>query len=391
VTELSLIILSGDLQKIGGLQVYVKKFVDFAKDSGVKVEVLHRPGLFPVRYPSEGKPLRGIAVVERSADLNPCLRYVLTLFTFVLFGILYAFKIVRSSRVNIIHSQDTGYAGIVGLLLSKLTRKPLVLHVHGKLWARSSSSSYSYYERTIGSLIAKNSARIILVSHNLLLYYSGIGIPKNKMCVINTGVNLASYSNETTLDTSGYVHSPQELRIGYIGRLDSIKNVDGLIRGFANATKSAPKRLSLIIVGDGPDRMRLEDLARSLNTAIHFKGFVNDVFKELSTLDVFVLPSFSEGCPLSLLEAMASSKAIIASNLPSISEIVRHEKEAVLVNPYDIDELSQAILLLSRNPDLRAKLGCNAFERAKMYNSHKGYKQILNTYKACTFDRGKRT
>lgn len=376
----SLVIVSGDLHAIGGLQIYVRKFVDFAEKKGISIEVVHRPGIFPSLYSSRARHSRSLTVIERSASLHPWIRYVLTLFTFVSCGFLYCFKIVRTSSATLIHAQDTGYAGIVGLFVSKLTGKPLILHVHGKLWAGSFSNSYSFYEKTVGLVVAKNAAKIILVSRDLLFYYQSLGIHTNKMVVISTGVDLSLFRPKSLLNSSRAGYKSKALKIGYVGRLDRIKNVEGLLRGFARVVPCTSRQLSLIIVGDGPDRKRLEDLTRTLGVNVTFRGFVNNVAGELSGINIFVLPSVSEGCPLSLFEAMASGKAIVASDLPSIREIVRHRREAILVNPHDTDELKQAILLLCNNSGLRVKLSRNARERAKLYDVDRVYGQILKVY-----------
>ncbi len=380
---ISLIIVSGDLRVIGGLQIYVRRFIDFAEKMGFSIEVIHRPGIFPCWFSSKANPSRSSAIIERSADLPSWVRYVLTFFTFVLYGSLYCLKVISTSHATLIHVQDTGYAGLVGLFVSKFTGRPLILHVHGKLWT-DSFSSYSYYERTIGLLIAKNSDRIILVSRDLLLYYRTLRVPSDKMIVLPTGVNLGLFHLNPLFNSSGASSTSKMLKIGYVGRLDRIKNVESLIRGFAKVTSRSADQLSLIIVGDGPDRRRLEDLARNLGVNATFKGFVNDVVNELSEIDVFVLPSLSEGCPLSLFEAMASGKAIIASNIPSIREIVRHHKEAILIDPHDADELSQAILLLCDDSGLRVELCRNARERVELYDVDKGYRQILEIYQELT-------
>ena len=358
--------------------MFVRNFADFAKRRGFQIEIVHRPALFPSKASANESP-KPVSIIENAATLHPLLRYLLTLFSFCLYGSLYCYKIVRASRIEVIHVQDTGYAGLLGLFVSKLTHKPLVLHVHGKLWAKSSSSNYSYYERTFGRLVANNSAKIILVSKSLEFYYNGMGVNSSKMNVVSTGIDLASF--QLSANDSAKQNGIQELTVGYVGRLDPIKNVDGLIRGFGQAAAIAQKHLSLVILGDGPDRKRLEELAKTQNVPITFKGFTNNVPNELTKIDVFVLPSFSEGCPLSLLEAMASGKAIIASNLPTIREIVKQNKEAILVNPHDTNMLQKAILELSNDEVLRNKLANNAKERAKLYDNKRVYSKILDVYR----------
>jgi glycosyltransferase involved in cell wall biosynthesis len=374
-----MIVLSGNFDAVGGLQIYLKNFVEFMKNRGLIVTVVHRPNVFAHRY-ANSQHSRQHMLVEKSAGLHPALRYLLTFFTFCFFGSLHCFKIIRKSSIDLIHAQDTGYAGIVGLVVSKFTNKPLILHVHGKLWAESSSGKYSIYERTIGRFIASNSARIIFVSESLKLYYQRMGVNPSKMLVLSTGVDFASFNNRNGFDSARKTSLTQVLKVGYVGRLDSIKNVESLIRGFAEASRSSQGRLSLTILGDGPEREKLENLARSQNISVVFKGFVTNVAEELSGFDIFVLPSFSEGCPLSLLEAMASGKAIIASNIPSIREIARHEKEALLVNPYNVGDFHQALLLLSDDSELRTRLGSNAKKRAELYDTDIVYKKLLAIY-----------
>jgi len=78
---------------------------------------------------------------------------------------------------------------------------------------------------------------------------------------------------------------------------------------------------------------------------------------------------------------MAAGKAIIASDISSIREIVKHDEEAVLVNCHNVEELKRAILLLYNNPDLRVKLACKAREKVKLFDTERVYSQILGVYK----------
>lgn len=81
-----------------------------------------------------------------------------------------------------------------------------------------------------------------------------------------------------------------------------------------------------------------------------------------------------------VLEVMAASKAIVASNIPAIREIVRNDKEAILVDPRSMMDLKRAILLLYSSPDLRTRLGRRAHERAELYDIDRVYGQIVELY-----------
>ena len=123
-----------------------------------------------------------------------------------------------------------------------------------------------------------------------------------------------------------------------------------------------------------------------MDDKVVFTGFRQDVNRLLSALDVFVLPSYTEGCPTALLEAMASGKAIIASNIPSVKDIVRDGKEAILVNPYDAEELKQAILRLYTSSSLRTELGHRAEKRAEAYSIYEICRRILKLYEDLIHD-----
>jgi glycosyltransferase involved in cell wall biosynthesis len=138
------------------------------------------------------------------------------------------------------------------------------------------------------------------------------------------------------------------LVFGFVGRLCKQKNLQLLLKAFASVPVQLRMTLSLIIVGDGPERIFLEHEAIRLgikgNVILTGNVSENRKLELLKSFDVFVLPSIYEGCPISLLEAMASSKAIIASNIPSIKQIVRHNQEAILIDPYNVEELRDAIM-----------------------------------------------
>lgn len=171
--------------------------------------------------------------------------------------------------------------------------------------------------------------------------------------------------------------------IGYIGGLKPGKNVEALIESFSRFLNNYPEaNAKLVIIGDGPMKCILKDSVKKHNISadVFFFGFIPDAYRFLEAIDIFVLPSLSEGSPFSLIEAMAAGKAIIASDISGIREIVRNGEEAILIDPYSVEELKQAISLLYNNPNLRAKLGQSAKEKAKLYDVDRVYGRILKLY-----------
>jgi glycosyltransferase involved in cell wall biosynthesis len=150
--------------------------------------------------------------------------------------------------------------------------------------------------------------------------------------------------------------------VGHIARLHPEKGHALLLRAFARAHPRLPGA-RLLIVGDGTLARSLRDEARRLaiSDRVTFLGFQDDLVSLLVALDVFVLPSFAEGTPLAIYEAMAAGLPIIASNVPGIGELVHHGESGFLVPPGDLEALTDALIRLAGDaPELRASLGRRA-------------------------------
>jgi glycosyltransferase involved in cell wall biosynthesis len=169
-------------------------------------------------------------------------------------------------------------------------------------------------------------------------------------------------------------HSPP--RVYYIGQLYPWKGVDVLVEAMGQL-----KSAELVIVGGlppEPDLDRLKRLASSLSLEgrVRFRGFVPPpaLEAEKANADLFVIPLLDSTTarlftsPLKLFEAMASGRPFVASDLPSIREVLTHEENALLVPPGDARALAAAIERLLRDRDLSRRLAARAFEDAKAYS-----------------------
>lgn len=148
-----------------------------------------------------------------------------------------------------------------------------------------------------------------------------------------------------------------------VGRLSKEKAHADLIAAFARLRKSNPEiKTKLIIVGDGPERRRLEAAADSFGCkeSIVFAGQVSDVWPFYSAAEVFALPSHSEGSPNVLLEAMAAGIPIVATEVGGVPEMVESEQSALLVPPNDPPALAAAIARVLTDRNLTQRLTANA-------------------------------
>ena len=139
-----------------------------------------------------------------------------------------------------------------------------------------------------------------------------------------------------------------------VGRLSPEKGQAGLLQCFAKLSAKHPK-LNLRLVGDGPDRPALESLAEELGIQVSFAGRLSetDTLAAIAESDLLVLPSFMEGLPIVLMEAMAIGVPVIASRVAGIPELVEHEMSGLLFAPSDWDQLEQQIERLIADRSLR--------------------------------------
>ena len=162
-----------------------------------------------------------------------------------------------------------------------------------------------------------------------------------------------------------------DFRVLFVGRLVERKGVHVLLRALARLPDDSPVRL--VVCGDGPERPRLEALARELGVAgrVELAGRVDDerLRREYAEADAFVLPAIvdargdTEGLGVVLLEAMNSRVPVVASDAGGITDIVEHERTGLLVPPGDEGALATALARLARDPALARALGEAGYRR----------------------------
>lgn len=149
-------------------------------------------------------------------------------------------------------------------------------------------------------------------------------------------------------------------RLLFVGRLDPVKGVVVLFDAVASLL-AAGVAVHLTLVGDGPQRADLERRVRELGLdgSVAFAGYRNsvEVQQHLRETDVFVLPSFAEGVPVSLMEAMAAGLPVIATNVGGVTELVRDGRNGYVVAPGEPAAIAGAIDALAADPDRRRRFG----------------------------------
>ena len=158
---------------------------------------------------------------------------------------------------------------------------------------------------------------------------------------------------------------PNRRYVIHVARHHPVKDQPTLLRGFARAASDLPG-VDLLLVGDGPLRAELESLAVELRITdrVRFLGIRTDISNLMRAADVFALTSLSEAASLTLLEAMASGLPAVVTAVGGNPEIVRHEREGLLVPRGDAGACADALRRLFRHPELAARLGAAGRARA---------------------------
>ncbi len=260
-----------------------------------------------------------------------------------------------------LHSHKFG-SNVWCAVLARLAAVPvLVTHEHS--WSFKDDRVRIMLDRRLVAPVA--SAMIAVSAEDARRMIEVEGIPQRKIRVIPNGI--------ATLDGLDSRLLRRELRlddrtliVGMIASLRPEKRVD-LLLDAAKRLVEGDRLFHVAIVGGGPLRDDLQARAETLGVdgCVSFLGFREDARELAGAFDVAVLSSDREGTPLSLLEYMALGRAIVATSVGGIPDVVAHEREALLVPPGDAGKLAAAIARLLAAPEERARLGSAAAARQR--------------------------
>jgi glycosyltransferase involved in cell wall biosynthesis len=234
-------------------------------------------------------------------------------------------------------------------------------------WTEVAHSSKARVYTQIDKRVLRGFDRLVAVSHEMKEQMLASRLPADKISVIPNGIDTSRFSGVRNSQAlrSALGLPPDKLIVGTIGRLVPEKAQSLLIEA-AKTVRSEFSNVAYVIVGDGPLRGDLQRQAveAGLQHEFIFTGTIDQIPEALAAMDIFVLPSISEGLPMVILEAMASTRPIIASRVGEIPSVLAWGESGRLIEP-DATQLAAAILELLRNPDEAARLGRNACERVR--------------------------
>ena len=308
-------------------------------------------------------------------------------------GILNIFRIKKKIlEVNpeILHMQYVVQLSPIIILLKN--KYPVVCTIHSfyamdeKMfeWVNFSRYIYrkilSFFERTV---ILKSLQNIIVVASPMKDIIANK--TNAKINTITNGIDLKDIQDI-------FPKSIEHPAILYVGRLTKRKGVDVLLRAISIVKSSIPILL-LYIMGAGPLEGELKELVKKLNVEenVKFLGFISveEKYSYYKSVDVCVVPSVDyDYAPVVLPEAMVCEKPIIASDIGGIPFMVEDRKTGLLVEPGNVEELAEKIIMLLQDEHLREKMGKAGREKIKNFTWDKIAQQTVEVYKEVIKDYG---
>jgi glycosyltransferase involved in cell wall biosynthesis len=236
------------------------------------------------------------------------------------------------------------------------------------LWKRTDWKSHLYAWLDLLSLFLFN--KVVGVSDEIVNEMKRKGL--QKAFKIPNGIDLSLFKknfNKTDIKKQLFINENQ-IVIGMISSLTPEKNHELALNAFRKISEKYPNT-TLLIVGDGWMRTQIEAIIHdsNLNNRVKMLGSRSDIPELLSVIDLFLLPSKKEGLPMSLLEAMASGKAIVASSVGEIPNVIRNNTDGILIDCNSVEQLQNALEFMLNDTANLEKFGKSALERSMEFSA----------------------
>ncbi|MCA1994069.1 MAG: glycosyltransferase family 4 protein [Coleofasciculus sp. S288] len=350
--------------------------VEIACSLGSEVEQLQQQGyiIHPIQIDRRITPVSNLTSVHQLANL------------------------MRQRQYDLIHVH-TPIAAVLGRIAAKLAGvKCIVYTAHGfPFHDRSSKSQYRFYF-TVEKSSALLTDLILSQSYEDVITAQKSGLcPPEKVRYLGNGVDIDRFNRDrlnptqqNQLRKSLGIPDTADLIFGTTGRLNRKKGSGYLVEAAAKLLPQFPNMHILIIGGQlstDPDPFQTELVERihSLGIEKHvtLTGYREDTPELLGLLDIFTLPTFThEGLPRSILEAMAMSLPVVATNIRGCREAVVHGETGFIVPPQDSDKLAEALSILLSNPSLRQAYGKSSRQRVESeYDERMVFERLQTAYR----------
>ncbi len=305
--------------------------------------------------------------------------------TFIIDAYQIAKKIIKEKKINLITAQDPFLTGLAGFLLKKNYQIPLEIQIHGDFFSKyfKKEKIYNYFLYYFMRYLLPRVDKIRTVSKNIAEKMINFSIPEGRIAVIPVPVNSDIFTKKNRRDVS--IELPPGKNILYVGRLVKVKNIPFLFKIMKVVSQYIPS-VNLILIGEGPERKRLEKLQKRMKLKnVFFLGKIryNLLPQYYSLTEFLVLPSFSEGFGRVMIEAALCKKPIVATKNSGSQSIIINGKTGFLIEQEDEENFAKRIILLLSNQKLKKKMGEFAYYHVqKKFDYQKTVKNIIINWKS---------
>src|SRR5688572_15877684 len=277
-------------------------------------------------------------------------------------------KVLRDKEADILHMHGYG-ATTFGRLCAWRLGIPAILHEH------ANHGDTPWFQKVADRLLAAHTDIAIAVSESTGEFTTRARLmPAERTKVVYLGAPLDEFARPRGADEIAAARSalgiaPGTTAIGTVTRLMPAKGNKYLVDAAPLVLASHPS-VRIFVIGEGELRAELEAQARALNLGdrMAFTGFTRDVAAALSALDLLVFPSLAEGTPLTMFEALAMGKPIVATDADGLVDVLTDGKDAIVVPKADAGALARAINTVLDRPELAAELGAEARKTGARYD-----------------------
>lgn len=242
-----------------------------------------------------------------------------------------------------------------GGLAARALGIPIVSTCH--LWTKATRALRAYAR--LDSVMLRHFDRVVAVSEAIRDELKVAGVPAEKLVYIPNGIAMTQYIS--ALPMFRHLFPSGTFIFGAACRQVDAKGVDILLQAACRICGLVP-RAGFLIAGDGPKLEEYRQMAKALglDRKVLFLGRCEMMPEFYASLDTFVLPSLDEGLPIALLEAMASGRTVVATNVGAVKSVVRNEETGLLIEPGSVEALASALLFVSSNRERLTKFGSAA-------------------------------
>ncbi|MGH2116671.1 glycosyltransferase family 4 protein [Aerococcus sp. L_32] len=289
-------------------------------------------------------------------------------------------QLINENKYDIIHCQSP-VGGVLTRIAARKWRKSVIYTAHGFHFFEGASKFnwliyypieylLSRYTNTLITINQEDYKRSLNFRAKNQVYIPGVGIDTGKISELD--INKESYRDELNLKTI-------DLVLLSVGELNENKNHRVVLEALSTMNLS---HVHYVICGMGELREELIDYSRKLciSNQVHFLGFRTDVLNLMQVSDIFMFPSFREGLPFSLMEAMASGLPAIVSDIRGNCDLIMNDAGGRLIDPSAPDIWATNIEELLSNPELRASMSDYNLKKIKNFDIHKINEKMAKIY-----------